>query len=252
MLVPRMFAPWADELVERSGLGSGDRALDVGCGTSIVARYVAQTVEPDGSVAGLDLNEGMLEVAKATSSDEGSVIEWQEGDATDLPFSDGTFDVVFCQQVLQFVPNPSTTLQEMCRVLVPEGRLVVSVWRPIEFNPSYVTMADTLERHVGDETAAMMRSPFPSWGMDELRDLVKEAGFHDVSVTIGIESMRYPSPEEFVRREAASSPLAEPLGALKRVVREALVRDVEESLRKYTDDDGVVFPMEAHVVVARR
>ncbi|WP_458206832.1 methyltransferase domain-containing protein [Haladaptatus sp. NG-SE-30] len=251
-LVPRMFAPWADELVERAGLEPGNRALDVGCGTGIVARRAARRVGPDGSVIGLDPNEAMLEVAKTISSGEGTVVEWREGDAVDLPFSDETFDAVFCQQVLQFVPNPSTALQKMHRVLVPDGRLAVSVWRPIEFNHSYVVMADALERHIGDEAAAMMRSPFPSWGMNELRDLVSDAGFHDVSITIGIEPMRYPSPEEFVRREAASSPLAGPLGGLERDVREALVRDVEETLREYTDDDGIIFPMEAHVVVARR
>ncbi|WP_458189149.1 class I SAM-dependent methyltransferase [Haladaptatus sp. NG-WS-4] len=251
-LVPGMFAPWADELVERAGLEPGDSALDVGCGTGIVARRAARTVASDGSVVGLDPNMGMLEVAEATSSDEDTAIEWREGDAADLPFSDETFDVVFCQQVLQFVPNPSTALQEIHRVLVPDGRLAVSVWRPIEFNYSYVVMADVLERHVGEEAAAMMRSPFPSWRMDELRDLVRDAGYHDVVITIGIEPMQYPSPEEFVRREAASSPLAGPLGGLERDVREALVRDVEKTLREYTDDDGIVFPMEAHVVVARR
>lgn len=88
--------------------------------------------------------------------------------------------------------------------------------------------------------------------MDELRDLVQGAGFQDVSITIGIEPMRYPSSEEFVRREAASSPLARPLDTLERDVREALVRDAETKLREYMDNDGIVFPMETHVVVARR
>lgn len=64
--------------------------------------------------------------------------------------------------------------------------------------------------------------------------------------------MRYPSAEEFVRREAASSPLSEPIGNVKQGVREALVQDVRDALREYIDDDGVVFPMEPYVLTAHR
>lgn len=251
-LVPGMFEPWADELVEGATLQSGDRVLDVGCGTGVVARRAAAEVGPDGGVVGLDPNEGMLDVARSASTDRRPAIEWRRGVVGDIPFPEEAFDAVLCQQVLQFVPDPGAALGEMRRVLVPEGYLALAVWRPIDFQPSYVTVADALERHVGEEAAAMMRSPFPSWDRNELRDLVRGAGLREVVVTIGIGSMRYPSPEEFVRREAASSPLAGPLGALDRAVRDALVRDVGEELSDYTDDEGVVFPMETYLVSARR
>lgn len=251
-LVPGMFAPWADELVERAALEPGDRALDVGCGTGVVARRAAAEVGNEGEIVGLDPNEGMLDVARSVSTDRRPAIEWRRGEAADLPFSEGAFDAVFCQQVLQFVSDPGAALAEAHRVLGTDGRLALAVWRPIEFHPSYVTLADALERHAGDEAAAMMRSPFSAWDRPELRALVRRAGFDEVTVTIGIGSMRYPSVEEFVRREAASSPLAGPLGALDRHVRDALLRDAREGLRAYTDDEGVVFPMETYVVVARR
>lgn len=251
-LVPGMFESWADGLVQEAGLQPGDRVLDVGCGTGVVARRAAAELGPDGDVVGLDLNEGMLDVARDESAGIGARIGWRQGDATELPFPNEAFDVVLCQQVLQFVSNPAAALREMRRVLAPDGRLALSAWRPIDFHGSYVTMADALERHVGEEAAAMMRSPFPPWDRTELRDLVREAGFRGAVITIGIGSMRYPSVAEFVRREAASSPLAGPLGSLERDVRDALIRDVGEGLRSYTDDEGVVFPMETHVVVAGR
>jgi len=64
--------------------------------------------------------------------------------------------------------------------------------------------------------------------------------------------MRYPSPAEFLRREAASSPLASALDALDHNARGHLVDDLANALRPYTDDDGIVFAMETYMVVARR
>ncbi|ARS90060.1 class I SAM-dependent methyltransferase [Natrarchaeobaculum aegyptiacum] len=251
-LVPPMFAPWADRLIETSDVREGDRVLDVACGTGIVARRVASRVSESGSVVGVDVNEGMLAVAAATTADSHPSVEWRRGDATDLPFSDERFDVVCCQQALQFVDDPVAAVRQMHRVLVPGGRMTSSVWRPLEFQPAYVALADALADHVGDEAGKMMRSPFPDWDGSDLRTLVQDAGFDDVSVTVEIGSVRYPSVEEFVRREAASSPLAEPITALESGVRDELVREVEDALATYRDDDGIVSPMESYVVVADR
>ncbi len=96
----------------------------------------------------------------------------------------------------------------------------------------------------------MMRSPFPSLSADELRDLITGAGFREVRTLIGIAPVRYPSAEEFVNQEAASSPLAESILSLKDDVRTTLIRDVGEALRTYTDDDGIVFPAETYLAVA--
>lgn len=251
-LVPELFAPWADHLLEHADLQPGDRVLDVGCGTGIVARRAAPKVGDDGVVIGVDLNDAMLDVARATSQEGHPAIEWRQGDATELPFDDEAFDVVFCQQVLQFVPDPRAALREIHRVLAPGGRLVMGVLRSLEFNHPYVVLADALETHVSEEAAKMMRSPFPDWDAAALRALVEEAGFDEVTVTIDVRSLRYPSAEEFLRREAASSPLAGPLGSVSSSVRRALIEELNERLVAHTDDHGVVFPIETFVAVARR
>ncbi|WP_255169267.1 class I SAM-dependent methyltransferase [Natrononativus amylolyticus] len=248
--VPAIFAPWAERLVEAAGPREGDRVLDVACGTGVVARSTVSRVGEGGSVVGLDVNEGMLAVAEKTAADVRPPIEWRRGDATDLPFSEGSFDVVCCQQALQFFDDPAAALEEMRRVLVPGGRLALSVWRPLEYNPGYVVLVEALERHVGDEAGAMMRSPFPEWGIADLREIVSEAGFDAGTITVQVGSVRYPSIEEFVRREVASSPLAAQLA--DEAVREPLVREVEGALEEYADDEGVVSPMESYVVTAGR
>lgn len=251
-LVPLLFAPGAEYLIGLAGLGTGERVLDVACGTGIVARRAAERIGIGGWVVGLDINEGMLEVARKVSSGAHPAIEWQQGDANDMPFPDDAFDVVFCQQALQFFPDRLAALREMRRVLVENGRLALSVLRSPEHNPGYLLLADALERHVGADAGSMMRSPFSSLSADELRELITGAGFGEVRILLGIGPVRYPSVEEFLRWEGTSSPLASPIGTLSDDTREALIRDLGQALRTYTDDDGIVFPTETYLAVAHR
>src|SRR5215472_8707126 len=98
-LVPAVTGQWAADLVEQAALQPGERVLDVACGTGVVARLAAACVGPTGRVAALDLNPGMLAVAREhpAESEQGAVavIEWYEGSALALPFLEAVFDVTF-------------------------------------------------------------------------------------------------------------------------------------------------------------
>ncbi len=251
-LVPVFFASWADQLLDLVTFHSGERVLDVACGTGIVARRAALRVGTTGTVTGLDLNEGMLAVARAVSSTVRPAIDWRQGSVMEMPLQDGSFEVVCCQQALQFFPDPLAALREMRRVLAVDGRLALAVLRSIAHNPAYVPLADALERHAGTQAGMMMRSPFPAWERKDLRELIAGAGFHDVHIRLVISSARYPSAEEFLRQEAASSPLAGPINALSADLREALLHDLSGALQMYTDDEGIIFPMETYMATARR
>ena len=91
--------------------------LDVACGTGIVARQAAYLVGTTGHIVGVDLNAGMLDVATENAPSDGPDMEWLEGDAAELPCADESFDVVLCQQGLQFFPNKVGAVREMHRVL---------------------------------------------------------------------------------------------------------------------------------------
>jgi ubiquinone/menaquinone biosynthesis C-methylase UbiE len=107
--VPAIFAQWPPVLAEIAGMGSGDRVLDVACGTGILAREALARVGPSGRVTGLDLNEGMLAVARQLRPE----IDWRHGDAAKLPFEDSAFDVVVSQFALMFFPDRVAALREM-------------------------------------------------------------------------------------------------------------------------------------------
>jgi ubiquinone/menaquinone biosynthesis C-methylase UbiE len=132
-MVPTLFGPWADCLIGSARLRPGDRVLDVGCGTGVVARKVAPIVGVEGSVTGLDISPDMLVVARAMAEREGAAIAWQEGPAENIPAPDDSFDHVLAQFALMFFSDQQTALREMRRVLVDDGRITLSsrcqVWR---------------------------------------------------------------------------------------------------------------------------
>lgn len=249
-LVPIATRPWAEHLVALAAPNAGERVLDIGCGTGIVARTVAPRIGEGGQVTGLDLNDDMLAVARAASATLRPTIAWQQGDAAALPFADGSFDIVFTQYAMQFFPDPQAALREMRRVLAPDGRLALMVGRSVEQNRAYGWIADTMARHAGPQAGVMMRSPFPNWTTADLREIVGGAGFGDVQVGIHIMNLRYPSAADLLWQEASYSPLASVFAALDGAARAALVADVTSALAPYTDDTGVIIPIESQTVLA--
>ena len=157
--VPAWSRALARGLLRIAAPGPGERLLDVACGTGIVARLATETVGEAGSVCGVDVNEAMLAVARDAGWGLRPPVDWRRGDAAALPVDDESVDVVTCQQALQFLPDREAALREMRRVLVPGGRLGLSVFRDGRFNPLYAAFAELLERHVGADAGTMMRSP---------------------------------------------------------------------------------------------
>jgi ubiquinone/menaquinone biosynthesis C-methylase UbiE len=137
----------AQELVALVALQPGERVLDVACGTGVVARQAAQAVGPTGHVVGLDINNHMLEVARTVAPPVGASIAWREGSVMALPFPDATFDVVLCHWGLEFFPDRAHGLREMARVLVPNGRLGLRVWRALDRRPFQTAVLAALDRH---------------------------------------------------------------------------------------------------------
>jgi ubiquinone/menaquinone biosynthesis C-methylase UbiE len=247
-LVPAVTAPWAADLVAAADPPPGARVLDVACGTGIVARLAAERVGPTGHVVGLDLNPGMLAVARGLPPLPGAPITWQHASAVALPFPAATFDVVLCQQGLQFFPDRPAALREMHRVLAPGGQLALSVYSAIAQNPATQALADALARHGAPQAAAIKRVEHAL--ADALHVLLTEAGFRDVAVRTATLTVRLPSPQAYVQIQLTATPLTAVAGTLDDTTRAALVQEVGLALRSYLGETGLAFPQEAHVAVA--
>lgn len=128
--VPALMGLCAADLVSAANVQAGDRVLDVGCGTGVVTREAADRTASPADVTGADINDAMLGTARHFADRHGMPdIRWHSCDAASMPFEDAAFDVVLCQQGLQFMPDRPAAMAEMARVLAPNGRLAVSVWK---------------------------------------------------------------------------------------------------------------------------
>jgi ubiquinone/menaquinone biosynthesis C-methylase UbiE len=255
-LVPAITSVWATDLVHRAVLQAGERVLDAACGTGIVARLPAERVGKRGAVVGLDLNAGMLAVARALAPPTGALITWQEASVLAMPFSDATFDVVLCQLGLQFFPDRPQALREMRRILVPGGRLLLSVFGPIEHNPATHALAGALERHLGADAAAIKRAEHVLADPNAVHDLAVRASFEDITIDTVTHEIHFPSAREYVRIQLAATPLAIPIGELtaeqRQPLEDVLVAEVAVALRSQSRDRALVFPQECHILSAHK
>jgi arsenite methyltransferase len=108
-------------------LAPGERVLDLGSGAGTDSLVAAQMVGPEGSVTGIDMTPEMLEKARASAAAMGADnVRFVEGQVEELPFADGSFDVVISNGVIDLVPDKDAVFGELFRVLAPGGRLQIA------------------------------------------------------------------------------------------------------------------------------
>lgn len=234
-LVPAITSLWAADLVERAHPAAGERLLDIACGTGIVARTAYERMGT-GRVVGIDINAGMLEIARG-SRPNGTAIEWFEGSALALPFPDGSFDVVLCQLGLQFFSDKPMALREMHRVLVQGGRLALSVYTAIENTPVAAALADALDRHLAPGASSVKRSEHALSDAEEIHELLVGAGFRNVSLQTATQIIRFTSPREYVQLQIRATPMAALLESLDEEQRNMKIDAITSSLTRALSSD---------------
>jgi len=139
-LVPLIFEPYAADLARRVAALDRSRVLETAAGTGVVTRAMAQVLPPDVELVATDLNQAMLDRAAAVGTRR--PVQWQQADATQLPFDDASFDIVVCQFGVMFFPDKVRAFAEARRVLRRGGVLLFNVWDRIEENE----FADTVTK----------------------------------------------------------------------------------------------------------
>ena len=183
---------WKRDFAANSGIGMGDRVLDLAGGTGDIAALLSKRVGSNGHVVLSDINEAMLNVGRQRLEDQGIVgnIQYAIANAEHLPFESSEFDAVTIAFGLRNVTDKDAALREMHRVLKPGGKAMILEFSRVQAEPlkavydawsfdalprlgkliagdedSYRYLAESIRQHPGQETLARM---------------MKEAGFEQV------------------------------------------------------------------------
>jgi SAM-dependent methyltransferase len=180
----------AEEFIARLALEPGERVLDVACGSGNLAIPAARA---GAIVTGVDIATNLLEQARARAESEGLTIQFDEGDAENLPYADAAFETVVSMFGAMFAPRPEMVAAELVRVCRPGGRIAMANWTPDGFIGQ---MFKTTGKHV--PPPPNMPSPL-KWGDEEtVRERMRD-GIADLQLTRRMCPFKYPfSPAEVV------------------------------------------------------
>jgi len=247
-IVPAYTGAWAKEIVNRACLREGEKVLDVACGTGLVARTASKKQNNTDLIYGVDVNEVMINKAQEIEKN----INWDQRDVIDMPFEDNYFDVILCQQGLQYFPDTSLALKEMKRVLIENGRILLSVWRPIKYSPFYKSLCKILEKYVNAKAASMLSGAFSFGDYKSLKTLFSNAGFRKININIVIKQISYSPFEEFVMGGIMASPFFKDIQRMQKPEREEMLLEIYKSNQDYIDDAGLVTPLESYIVSVKK
>jgi SAM-dependent methyltransferase len=251
--LPRIFIPWARLLLERAALQPGEAVLDIATGPGTVARLAAEQVGPKGRVVGADLSEAMIAIAKAKAPAAGAAtIEYLVSPAAPLPVEDSGFDVVTCQQGLQFFPDRAAAVREMYRALKPGGRVAAAVWREIGLQPYFAAMEAALRECLPAYQAEPYGAPFRWSRAVEVEAVFRDGRFTNVSVV----ELRHPLTFEGGIVQAlsalAASPIAATIAKLDAHTRGRVWGAAERRLSPLLVEGQVRTQMVSNLVAARK
>lgn len=230
--VPALFAQWAAPMLDAVGARRGDRLVDVGTGTGVVARKAVQRVGSTGSVIAVDPNDGMLAVARRLAPG----LDVRRGVAEQLPVADNEMNCTTCQFAMMFFEDRARAVSEIARVTRPGGRIAVATWAAVEESPGYAAMVDLLGDVLGGWAAEALRAPFCIGTADQLSGLL-HASFDDVEVHRRPGEARFTSLDEWLHTDIRGWTLSDDVDDEQ---FERLRREATRRLARFVGADGTV------------
>lgn len=240
--VPSLFENWGKKTVEKLCLSDGDQLLDIACGTGIVARIAKAGKIGELRITGIDINEAMLEVAKAIEPE----IDWIKGSAQSLPFDDQSFEKISCQFGFMFFEDHVKSLNEMKRIKKPAGKIIIGIWDKIEANEGYFDLLQIIENIGGQDLGQILRSPFKLGDKDVINEIIKLSEISKYKIETIRTKVEFPSIDHWINCDVKASPIGEEISNHQ---YSELLQKAKVELNKYvTEDQKVSFNMSAHIV----
>lgn len=245
--VAKVIEQCAEEFIDRLAITPGTRVLDVACGSGNLAVPAAHK---GANVTGVDIATNLVEQARERAKSEGLSIQFEEGDAEQLPYEDGSFDAVVTMFGAMFAPRPELVASELVRVCKPAGRIAMANWTPAGFIGQ---MFKATAKHV--PPPPNMPSPL-KWGDEETVKGRLNNGIADLQLTPRMCIFNFPFPPsdvvEFFR--TYYGPTEKAFGALDDAGKAGLRADLEQlwSQHNKATDGATLVAAEYLEIIATR
>src|SRR5438309_3845817 len=219
--------------------------LDVGCGPGYVA---AAAAERGATSRGLDFSKEMVAIAQKKFPH----IEFREGDAQNLPFTDATFDHVLANFALLHLSNPERACAEAFRVLKPGGKFGFTIWAPPTESPYAKIIYDAIQANADLEVDLPIGPPHYLFvGKEKFRQALERAGFNGSSMVFKLHTIEWSVPTTRFIFDAERNAGVRTAGLLARQTPEKLdaIRSaIEDRVSAYAKGEGFAIPKAAYVV----
>ena len=251
VLVPLLFEPWAQMLVETDRSWEGSDVLDLATGTGIVAQLMARKVGDSGTVTGMDMSQEMLDAAETRAESQAN-LNFVLCPAEKINFPNNSFDYVICQQGFQFFADRNTSTKEMLRVLRDGGTAILSVWRPVSECHFFGVICESLESIDEHAISKMMRAPFDFLPVSEFVVPFETAGFSTVNVHREQRDLFMSGGIEQAIEAAYSTPIGPKLRALSKATQAQFIEALSDRARDLDGDNLTMGQMAADVLIATK
>ena len=244
-LGPFLFEPYALDLVSRLQDKKYPDILEIACGTGRVTKHLAKSVKHD-TLTATDLNPDMIAIAKEMTGDQH--IKWIAADAMELPFDDGSFDLVVMQFGIMFFPDKEEALKEAYRVLKTGGKLIYNTWNKAETNEAIHEGRLVIESYFGQNPPIFYNVPFSMHDDRELTTITRRAAFKSITTTLVKKEGVSPSAADLAKGIVDGNPIY-----LTIVERDpSLINTIKEHIQKVLTAkfgaNTIKSPMQAWVV----
>jgi ubiquinone/menaquinone biosynthesis C-methylase UbiE len=243
-LGPHLFVDFAADVARRVAATKPGRVLETASGTGIVTRMLRDALPGSARLVASDLNPPMLAVARRKFG-AGEKIEFQQADATALPFDDGAFDTIVSQFGVMFFHDKDKGYREAYRVLGRGGRYHFNVWDSFDFNPFARISHDTIAGFFNGDAPAFFTVPFGYHRIDEIKSSLLAAGFTDISVHVLKIDKTITASRQFAEGLILGNPIIEEIRVRGTTDSATIIAAVGAALQNAFGEDPGRMPLQA-------
>jgi SAM-dependent methyltransferase len=245
-------------LLDSAAPESGEKVLDIGCGSGPSSFAAARLVGPSGQVHGVDISANFVQQAQAEAkAADAANVTFEHADAQSAEFQPEKFDLVISRFGSMFFNDPVAAFTNIAKALKRGGRLALLCWSGPQHNPWFSMTRQVAIDHLGPVAAAAPDAPGPMAFQDigRVRKLLAAAGFSGAEGREADIELIYPGSAaqlaDLATEMGGSGSVVRELGASDEVI-EAIRTELENRLGVWAKPDGVHLPARLNVFTARR